>query len=207
MKLFLTSVALSPALRQPFRDLVGKSPADTRVALIENAADVYEGEPAWVRDNRESLEDAGLKVSRIDLKNLSDPHELESALEPCDVIWLGGGNTYYLRWLLKTNAADKVIRKLITSGKVYAGGSAGAIMAGPTLKHFETADDPRGAPVVYLDGLGLTDTVVVPHSDNVKYAAVIGAINEALLRDGFSTCPLRDDQALLLDGTTHRLLP
>ena len=67
----------------------------------------------------------------------NDQKSLTSKLSSKDALWHGGGNTFYLRWILSNTGADEVITKLVRHGLVYGGGSAGAIVAGPTLKYFE----------------------------------------------------------------------
>jgi len=210
MKLFLSSVAMTSRLIGPFTGLVGKPAAAIRIALSENAADPYRrsGETiGWLQDNYEAMEAAGLTIDRIDLRNFRDPKALAAKLASYDVIWLAGGNTFYLRWLLADTGADVVIRDLVQNGKVFAGASAGAIVAGPTLKHVELADDPELSPAWPKDGLGLTRTVVVPHSDQPGYATITGKINLELKSDGFTTCPLNNDQALIINGAHQMIVP
>ena len=115
-------------------------------------------------------------------------------------LWFGGGNTYYLRWLLRDTGVENIIKDLVENGMVYGGGSAGAIIAGPTLHYFEAADDPKVSPGVIYEGLGLTSKVVVPHIDNKKYAAIIRGIDGKLKADGYETVPLTDTQALVMDS-------
>lgn len=178
------------------------------LALIENAADTYaEGSRAWVDSNRAAIQSHGFDVELVDIRQYKGTlPELKKKLVTKDVIWLGGGNTYYLRWLLKDIGLDKLLADLAGQGIVYGGGSAGAIVAGPTLKYFETADNPKDAPELILDGLHFTDSVVVPHMDNAKFAAVIHDINVKLKADGFRTVPLRDAQALVIDGENQKVV-
>ena len=89
---------------------------------------------------------------------------------------------------------------------MYGGGSAGSIVAGPTLKHFEAADDPNEAPEVILEGLGFTESVVVPHMDNVKFKDLIHSIHDQLKADGFKTVPLTDAQALVINGNDEQVI-
>jgi dipeptidase E len=207
MKLFLASLAISPQHLEPFTTLVGKSPKETRLGLIENAADVEPTEPDWVTSTRDSITSHGFQVSRIDLRRYLDkPAELRSVLGELDVIWLGGGNTYYLRYLLAKTGADLIIKDLVEKGAVYGGGSAGAVVAGPTLNHFQTADDPADAPDLILTGLELTQVVVVPHTDDPKSGPIVAEINRNLLEAGYDTAPLTDAQALVIDGPRTHLI-
>lgn len=208
MKLFLASLAINDPQAIELAKLVGKSQNNIKLALIENAADTYpEGKRAWVDDNRAAIQSHNFDVEIIDIRQYKERlAELKAKLATKDIIWFGGGNTYYLRWLLKDIGLDAVLPELLNSGIVYGGGSAGAIVAGPTLKHFEPADDPSEAPEVIMNGLNLTDVVVVPHMDNAKFASVISAINDALKADGYKTAPLGDAQALIINGTEQRIM-
>lgn len=208
IKLFLSSLAISDSQSVELAKLVGKEPENIKLALIENAADTYaDGSRAWVDQNRAAIQSHDFDVEIIDIRKYKGKlPELKAKLTAKDVIWFGGGNTYYLRWLLKDLGVDKLLTDVVERGVVYGGGSAGAIIAGPTLKHFETADDPKDAPEVILDGLHFTNSVVVPHMDNVKFAAVIHGINDKLKADGFKTIPLGDMQAVVVDDSGFRLI-
>lgn len=204
MKLFLTSKAVSPAQAQPLRDLVGKQ--EITIALIENAADV-ERQKDWLYDNRRAFAAQGFQVDLVDLNEYQQkPEDLQRQLELADVIWLGGGNTYYLRWILRQTGADEVIFDLVGRGKVYGGGSAGAIVAGPTLRFFEAADDPTDAPEVILDGLGLTSTVILPHWGNEKYGPILQAAEKNLHSAGYKTVRITDDEAVAIDGDQLQII-
>jgi peptidase E len=207
MKLFLASLAINDQQAIELAKLVGKDQKDIKTALIENAADGEEGPKEWVTQNRKMIQSHAFEVEIIDLNQYrGNVDGLNVKLASKDVIWCGGGNTYYLRWLLKDVGADKTISTLVRQGKVYGGGSAGAIVAGPTLKHFEAADDMDAAPELIMDGLRFTDSVVVPHMDNAKFAAIIHGINDRLNADGYKTMPLGDAQAMIVDGKNQRVI-
>jgi dipeptidase E len=208
IKLMLSSVTLSAAQTQALAALVGKQPKDTQLALITNGTDPYgTPTPAWALKNHELFKSLGFQIEDVDLRKFRGKlADLEKLLASKDVVWLGGGNTFYLRWLLRNIGADKLIVGLAESGKVYGGDSAGAILAGPTLKHFETADDPHAAPEVVQKALGLTQFVVVPHMDNEKYGAIVADINDRLKSDNFTTVPLNDGQALVVNGAARVIL-
>lgn len=119
---------------------------------------------------------------------------------------LVGRRQYVLFTLAPDTGVDKLLAELAKQGVVYGGGSAGAIIAGTTLKHFETADDPSEAPEAILDGLAFTDSVVVPHMDNAKFAVIIHGINDKLKADGYKTVPLGDNQALVINGSEQKVV-
>jgi dipeptidase E len=207
MKLFLASLAINDQQALELAKLVGKDQKDIKLVLIENAADPDGERPAWAIQNRAAIQNHEFDVEIVDLREYrGKTSELKEKLSSKDVIWCGGGNTFYLRWLLENTGTAAIIRELIEQGAVYGGGSAGAIVAGPTLKHFDTADDPKDAPKLILDGLHFTDSVVVPHMDNEKFASIIHGINDRLKADGYKTVPLGDAQALVIDGDEERVI-
>lgn len=207
MKLFLSSQAISKEQAPEFVKLVDKRAGDIRLAVIENAADVEDGPKDWLLRNRQMFESHGFAVEYIDLRTyVQDLEALHTKLATKDAMWFGGGNTFYIRWLLHDSGIENIIKDLVKSGVVYGGGSAGAIIAGPTLHYFEAADDPKVSPGVIHDGLSLTNTVVVPHADNEKYAAITQHINDNLKADNYQTVLLTDAQALVIDGSKEKVV-
>lgn len=207
MKLFLSSQAITKEQAPHLIKLVDKPAEDMHLAVIENAADVEAGPRPWLLRNREMIESHGFNVEYVDLKQYADNTDsLQRKLTDKDVLWFGGGNTFYLRWLIHDLGIENLLQDLVESGKVYGGGSAGSIVAGPTLKHFETADDMHEAPEVLLDGLKLTDKVVLPHMDSMKYAPIMKDIEDKLQADGYHTAPLTEAQALIVNGPEERIV-
>src|SRR3982750_3938999 len=137
MKLFLASLAINDQQAAELAKLVGKDQKGIKLVLIENAADPDGERPEWAMQNRAAIQSHEFDVEIIDLREYCNKTtELKEKLAAKDVIWCGGGNTFYLRWLLEDTGAAAIIRELVEGGTVYGGGSAGAIVAGPTLKHF-----------------------------------------------------------------------
>lgn len=203
-------MAISQEQSPAFLELLGKTKgSEVKMALIENAADVDDGEKKWMYRNRDDFLSLGIQVDYVGLKEyLNKKDSLKSRLSEADIVWLGGGNTYYLRWVLQETQADQVIRELVIAGKAYGGGSAGAIVAGPTIKYFEKADNPEKAPEHLTEGLSLTDVVTVPHWQNEKYGHTMRHDVLANLElNGYKTVCLTDEQALVVDGDTQTVVP
>ena len=206
MKLLLTSFWTSPEQDVELIKLVGKALKDIKVAYIENAYDVYNDEASLV-EGRQVLKDKGFDFELVDLRNFRNKRqELRQKLESKDIFWFTGGNPYYLRWLMKTSGADETIPELVGQGKVYVGASAGAVVAGPTLKYFDELDDPNEAGEIIWDGLNLTHIVVVPHIDNEEFGAGCRKSGELVKQAGYKTQPITDTQAFLIDGSRMRVI-
>jgi len=208
MKLFLySSYLLSTAHRDALHRLVGKPPKDITFAAIEHATDVDPDAGDWISDSRNAIALQSEQIEVIDLQQWKDNLTgLRAKLARKDVLWMCGGNAFYLRWILKVTGADAIIRDLVGKGTVYAGWSAGAIIAGPTLRSFDSVEDLTVVPEVFFDALNLTNVVVVPHMDVQEFAEGMRQIDQQLRQAGFRTAPLTEAQALIVQENKQQII-
>jgi dipeptidase E len=200
MKLMLSSFTTYDEQDAALAKLIGKEPKDTKVAYIENAHDIYNDEASLI-EGREILNAKGYDVELVDLRKWkTDNTGLREILAGKDMFLLAGGNPYYLRWLMKLTGADEMIVELVKQGKVYSGASAAAVVAGPTLRHFDELDDPNEAGEIIWDGLHLTEIVVVPHVDNADFGEGCRKAGLLLKQEGYTTQEITDAQAFVIDG-------
>jgi len=163
MKLYLSSIGIPDP--QKFRALFGGS--TPKIAVIANAWDVApaDGEP-HIRSLVDVLHRMGFTHQVMDLKDFhTSPHDLKKALELFGGVWVMGGNTFYLRWCMQKAGFDEAIKPLLDAGLVYGGESAGAVVAGTSLRGIELLDNPHDAPQIIWQGLGLVDLGIIPHWD------------------------------------------
>jgi dipeptidase E len=88
---------------------------------------------------------------------VSDP---KRAIEETDAIFIGGGNTFRLLKALQDFDLLEPVRRCVRGGTPYIGSSAGANVAGPTIK--TTKDMPIVQPRSF-DALGLVPFQISPH--------------------------------------------
>jgi len=132
MKLLLTSNGLSNnSIANAFADLVGKKPVDTKVAFIPTAANHERGDKSWLINDMHRISSRGYVVDVVEIASL-EPEVIKGILEDSDVIFIGGGNTFYLSyWMQKSGIFDLMPALLKT--RVYGGISAGSIIAGAQI--------------------------------------------------------------------------
>lgn len=132
MKLFLSSAGIKPETKQAFLNLIDKEPRDCKVAFIPTACDP-EPDKSYVQWTIDQIKELGITLFNVDLK---DENELSlyEKLSKADIICVNGGNTFYLLDWIKKSGFDKVIKKLITEGKIYFGVSAGSYIVCPTIE-------------------------------------------------------------------------
>lgn len=200
MKLFLSSWRISDP--QKFSNFVGKPLTEIKLGLIFNSKDYKPAEErkAKLDEHFAYYQNLGIQIEEIDLREYSESADILKKFKEFDVLWLNGGNSFYLRLILAESGADKVLSEAIESGVVYGGDSAGALVAGPTLKHFEAADDASVVSRVIYDGLGFTDTVILPHWGSEEYGHILEGIEQKLQKDAYKTLRLTDDEFVMIEN-------
>jgi len=112
--------------------LLQKPAYDVTVAFIATAAKPEENLDFLQRD-LDIMKEIGFNVEEFDIEGKKE-HEVMKFLELKDIIYVEGGNTFYLLKAMRACNFEKVIRKLLKQGKVYIGVSAGSMVAGRTIK-------------------------------------------------------------------------
>lgn len=156
-----------------------------------------------------------LQFQRLELRDYfgksEELREFVDNYEP-GVIVLLGGNTFLLRRALFQSGLDEILRHDIATDRyVFAGHSAGAIVAGPSLEGFEKMDEPdRVLPgyqeEIVWDGLGLTDVRIIPHADSSKYSAAATQRQADFSKNGWRHIVLNDSDVFVIDGTKEEIL-
>ncbi len=100
---------------------------------------------------------AGLAVTVQSVHTASDPAE---AIHRADAVFVGGGNTFHLLREASTLGVLDAIRQRVAAGAPYVGWSAGANLAGPTIR--TTNDMPIVEPPTF-EALGLVPIQINPH--------------------------------------------
>jgi dipeptidase E len=105
---------------------------------------------------------------------------------------------------MRTSGFDHLIRELVGADRIaYGGESAGAIVAGPTLRGLELGDDVSIVPSGYRravewSGLGLVDWVPLPHADTDWWAPKARLVRDALAERGVTARLLGDDDVVVV---------
>jgi dipeptidase E len=209
MRLFLASANLGAA---PARLLEIVEPG-ARAAVIMNA---WDGDPGSRAEEAShmlaQLGALGLEADELDLRlHVADESDarLRRRLAGVGLVFAHGGNTFVLRRAMCASGFDGVIRELVAKDRIaYGGESAGAIVAGPTLRGLELGDDPSVIPTGYRSavewsGLGLVDFVPLPHADTDWWAEQALLVRDALAERGVSARLLGDDDVVVMGGATR----
>ena len=210
MRLYLTSRDLGPDAARVL-EIVEPS---TRVAVIMNA---WDGDPGSRSEEASQLvaqfARLGLDASELDLRDHfggRGDESLRRRLAGIGLVFAHGGNTFVLRRAMRSSGCDHLIRELVGADRIaYGGESAGAIVAGPTLRGLELGDDASIVPSGYRrsvewSGLGLVDWVPLPHADTDWWAPKARLVRDALAERGVAARLLGDDDVVVVRGPSAR---
>ncbi len=173
MKLLLTSAGIvNDSIAKALFDMVGKKPEELKVAFIPTAANVEEGNKVdWFFRQYEDLRRIG--ITWVDMVDFADQDvDWKARLDECDVLYLTGGNTFYLLDQIRNQGFGDYLEKVLDS-KAYVGGSASSITMTPNI---EVAAIPPGDPnlpgLTDLTGLSYVDFEIEPHCDEPRFDTV-----------------------------------
>ena len=174
MKLLLTSAGLSnQSIIKAFFDLVGLPSEKMKIAFIPTAANVEEGDKSWLIEDYINLKNQ--KYSYIDIVDIASVSKdiWLPRLEKANVIFVGGGNTFFLMSWLKKSGLDKILPELLKT-RVYVGISAGSIVATINLR-MSTSQKSYSEKVFPLkndEGLGFVNFHIRPHLNSEFFPKV-----------------------------------
>lgn len=205
MKLYLSSYRVPNV--ESLVNLVGKKPGDIRAALISNAGDYYieRARKYKVGDVINYFKELGITAEPVDLREFMSSQKIKERLENYDLIWLSGGNTFMLMEAINNSGFAAAIRELLDKGAVYGGESAGALVAGNSLRGVEYADDPRFTEAEVWDGMRLIDKFVLPHVGSPMFPDSIDKAKADHASDP-TMVELTDYQALVIDGDKETIV-
>lgn len=147
-------------LRNMLLSVLPKVSNTLSVAIITTASAEWKEKNKHAIAAKQELEDMGFKLAQfIDIE-----FENPTLLQTFDVIYINGGNPFYLLYHLKKSGADKIIAQLADQGVVIVGISAGGVVLDPNINIVDYFD--KGMNTVNLKnltGLNIIPTVIYPH--------------------------------------------
>lgn len=158
----------------------------------------------YVDAGKQALEALGLTVDVLEISTAS-ADDIHAKLKGNDIIYVTGGNTFYLLQELKRTGTDKMISEEVRAGKLYIGESAGAIITAPNIEYVQGMDNAAEAPdLLNYDALGLVDFYTVPHYNDVPFAEVAHQI-VAQYAPLVPVAVISNHQAILVEGDDVRI--
>lgn len=215
MRLFLASSELGNHAHR-LRQLSG---SNRRVLIVRNARDYRTEDYAAnvLGDKMALFTQAGFDPQVIDLRLFfGRADELESYLEQYDpgIIYCLGGNPFFLNAALRMSGMDNIIRRaLFNDAIVYAGESAGTMVAAKNLAPYMRGEDrlPEITKDLYgkkapLEALGLIDYYPICHAYREDHSEKTDMYRRNVTNYGGKAVLLDDANVIIVDGRKMQVL-
>lgn len=209
MKLFLSSQDLGNYAKD-LRELVGEN---RKTLLITNARDYKEPQARAERvaEKLQILQQAGFQVQELDLREhfSKDPVELKAFVDEYNpgLIYSMGGDVFLLGTALKVSGMDDILRQRLAEDiTVYAGHSAGAMVASKDIETYERGDLKVEEVGAYYGmesvtgGLGLIEEYIIPHADRPERKQVTKFYQDQAAKIGAEVVILNDGDVYIING-------
>lgn len=190
-----------------------------RAVVVSNAVDLVPAaeRQAYARNVHDpvaELREAGLDAVALDLRDyFGRAAALDRDLAGVGLVWAVGGNAFLLRRALRQSGLDAILaRRLAEDSLAYGGWSAGACVAGSTLRGLHLMDEPEALAPGYdrdivWEGMGLVDFAIVPHFASAHAEAAAASQAAAYMaRSAIAHRTLRDGEAILRRGDKIELV-
>lgn len=198
MRLFLASEAKNPLSIKKLEDYVEGFKNKT-IAYIPTAANGA-GWGSWKEGGSwELVQTLGAKLTLLQLEDYWNSNPIDK-LKGKDIIWFAGGECGYLMYWIRRTQIDHHLKKLLDSGSIYVGSSAGSMITGETLNVTEwyIGDNEHGASII--PGLGLVDFDIYPHYEESLYGEIKNNYK------GKKLYLLKNGEEIVVDGNNVKVL-
>lgn len=200
-QIFLVS-SLVAVLDKIEREL-GQSLAGKSLVFIPTAGKVEEVK-SYIEDAFNAFKAKEMTVTVLDVKT-SPVSECRETIKTSDMIYVSGGNTFYLLEALREKGIDKLLIEEINAGKVYIGESAGGIILSPSIDYIGKMDDKEKAPSLSdMQGLNIVDFSPLPHVGHPYLGQFAQDIIENYQGET-ELVPFSDDQLLVVTESGYAI--
>lgn len=177
-----------------------------KVAFIDTASESERGDLVWLDDDRDALIEQGFDVFDYSITGKTY-EEVSGALKDIDVLFVAGGNTFFLLEQANKCNFKKVVQNLLGKGVVYIGSSAGSLLACPNIEPIKFLDDPNKAPELKsYDALNLVDFIVFPHWGHERFKERQMKSVESIYSENYKVILLRDTQYVAIEGENYKIM-
>ena len=150
------------------KKFLDKNTESKKILFIPTATNVDEYKK-YIHLTQKAFEDFGYEVENFDISIFSEEIAKEK-LSQAKIVFISGGNTFYLLQELKRKNLTSYLKERIENGLLYIGESAGSVIAAPDIEYASVIDDKTVA--TELDdytGLNLVDFYIVPHFEEEPF--------------------------------------
>ena len=175
-----------------------------KILFIPTATNVDEYKQ-YIHLTQKAFEDFGYEVENFDVSVFSEEIAKEK-LSEAKIVFISGGNTFYLLQELKRKNLIPYLKERIENGLLYIGESAGSVIVAPDIEYASVIDDKTVA--TELDdyaGLNLVDFYIVPHFEEEPFVESSRNTVE-LYKDKLDLKLINNKEAILVENNNFTII-
>ena len=186
------------------KKFLDKNTESKKILFIPTATNVDEYKK-YIHLTQKAFEDFGYEVENFDISIFSEEIAKEK-LSQAKIVFISGGNTFYLLQELKKKNLTSYLKERIENGLLYIGESAGSVIAAPDIEYASIVDDKTLA--TELDdytGLNLVDFYIVPHFEEEPFVESSRNTVE-LYKDKLDLKLINNKEAILVENNNFTII-
>ena len=205
--IFLKNMILTSSLYESIelvKKFLDKNTESKKILFIPTATNVDEYKK-YIYLTQKAFEDFGYEVENFDVSIFSEEIAKEK-LSEAKIVFISGGNTFYLLQELKRKNLITYLKERIENGMLYIGESAGSVIAAPDIEYASVIDDKTVA--TELDdyaGLNLVDFYIVPHFEEEPFVESSRNTVE-LYKDKLDLKLINNKEAILVENNNFTII-
>ena len=205
--IFLKNVILTSSLYESIelvKKFLDKNTESKKILFIPTATNVDEYKK-YIHLTQKVFEDFGYEVENFDVSIFSEEIAKEK-LSQAKIVFISGGNTFYLLQELKRKNLTSYLKERIENGLLYIGESAGSVIAAPDIEYASIVDDKTLATELNdYTGLNLVDFYIVPHFEEEPFVESSRKTVE-LYKDKLDLKLINNKEAILVENNNFTII-
>ena len=186
------------------KKFLDKNTESKKILFIPTAANVEEYKK-YMHLTQKAFEDFGYEVENFDVSVFSEEIAKEK-LSEAKIVFISGGNTFYLLQELKRKNLITYLKERIENGLLYIGESAGSVIAAPDIEYASIVDDKTLATELNdYTGLNLVDFYIVPHFEEEPFVESSRKTVE-LYKDKLDLKLINNKEAILVENNNFTII-
>lgn len=175
-----------------------------KILFIPTATNVDEYKK-YIHLTQKVFEDFGYEVENFDISVFSE-ETVKEKISETKIVFISGGNTFYLLQELKKKNLISYLREKIENGLLYIGESAGSVITAPNIGYADIVDDKALATELNdYTGLNLVDFYVVPHFEEEPFVESSRKVVE-LYKDKLDLKVINNKEVVLVENDDFRIV-
>ena len=186
------------------KKFLDKNTESKKILFIPTATNVDEYKK-YIHLTQKAFEDFGYEVENFDISIFSEEIAKEK-LSQAKIVFISGGNTFYLLQELKRKNLIPYLKERIENGLLYIGESACSVIAAPDIEYASIVDDKTLATELNdYTGLNLVDFYIVPHFEEEPFVESSRNTVE-LYKDKLDLKLINNKEAILVENNNFTII-